>query len=89
MAPSVLGVGFPATGPFVPPHISQSPQQTLDRMESDMQNSPYEWEMFYFTPDMPFDIPIKKLRQKEWDIAMIGGKFFCAFSKVLNLIERL
>lgn len=74
MAPSVLGVGIPATGPLIPPHVSENLQKALDRMESDMKDSPYDWEMFYFTPDMPFDLWIEKLREKQWDIVMVGGK---------------
>jgi hypothetical protein len=46
-------------------------------MEADMQASVYEWEMLYITPEQPFDICTTKLRQKKWDVVMVGSK--CSF----------
>ncbi|KIN08710.1 hypothetical protein OIDMADRAFT_48556 [Oidiodendron maius Zn] len=72
MASSVLGVGIPATSSLTPVEMQPGLQKALDIMESDMTASPYDWEMFYFTPDMPFDLWISKLRQKKWDVVMVG-----------------
>ena len=49
-------------------------QAALDSMEADMKASPYEWEMFFFTPDMNFDLLTQKLHKKNWDIVMVGSK---------------
>ena len=74
MAPSVLGVGIPADTPLTPEAIKPKLQEALDTMEADMQASPYDWEMFYFHPEMEYDLLSKKLREKQWDIVMVGGK---------------
>ena len=74
MASSVLGVGIPATSSLTPVEMQPALQKALDIMESDMTASPYDWEMFYFTPDMPFDLWVAKLRQKKWDVVMVGSK---------------
>ena len=74
MASSVLGVGIPATSSLTPVEMQPGLQKALDIMESDMAASPYDWEMFYFTPDMPFDLWVSKLREKKWDIVMVGSK---------------
>lgn len=72
MAPSVLGIGLPASSaPFI---ARTALQRKLDAMEADMKNSPYEWEMFYITPDTEYDLVTQKLKAKSWDIVMIGGK---------------
>ena len=74
MAPSALGIGIPATSSLTPVELQPGLQKALNIMESDMAASPYDWEMFYFTPDMPFDLCIAKLRQKKWNVVMVGSK---------------
>jgi hypothetical protein len=77
MPPSVLGIGVPATSDIVPWIARGSLQKALNVMEADMNASPYDWEMLYITPDMPFDLCTTKLREKKWDIVMVGSK--CCF----------
>jgi hypothetical protein len=76
MAPSVLGIGIPATSDIVPWIARGSLQKSLNIMEADMTASPYDWEMLYTTPDMPFEECTAKLREKKWDIVMVGSKCF-------------
>jgi hypothetical protein len=76
MAPSVLGIGVPATSDIVPWLARGSLQKSLNVMEADMSASPYDWEMLYLTPDMSFDLCTTKLREKKWDIVMVGSKCF-------------
>ena len=76
MAPSVLGIGIPATSDMVPWLARGSLQKSLDIMEADMNASPYDWEMLYLTPDMAFDLCTTKLREKKWDVVMVGSKYF-------------
>jgi hypothetical protein len=83
MAPSVLGIGIPATSDIVPWVARGSLQKSLNAMEADMNASPYDWEMLYITPDMSFDICTTKLREKKWDVVMIGGKCFLRMAKTL------
>lgn len=73
MAPTVLGLGIGHEGPLVPDHLRQGLKKALDGMESDMQASPYDWDMFYVEPDIDFDQVTQKLRQKQWDVVMVGG----------------
>ena len=74
MAPSVLGIGIPANSNIVPRIMRGSLQRSLDVMEANMRASPYAWEMLYITPDMSFDVCTNKLREKKWDIVMVGSK---------------
>jgi hypothetical protein len=76
MAPSVLGIGIPATSDIVPLVARDSLQKLLNVMEADMNASPYDWEMLYLTPDMAFDLCTTKLREKKWDVVMVGSKCF-------------
>lgn len=60
-------------------------QKSLDVMEADMTASAYDWEMLYLTPDTPFDLFTTKLREKKWDVVMVGSKcFFLPLGKVAN-----
>ncbi|KAK3368835.1 hypothetical protein B0T24DRAFT_532739 [Lasiosphaeria ovina] len=72
MAPSVLGIGLPATSDIVPWIVRGFLRKSLDVMEADMTASPYDWEMLYLTPDMSFDVCTKKLGEKKWDVVMVG-----------------
>ncbi|KAI8628843.1 hypothetical protein F5Y19DRAFT_435065 [Xylariaceae sp. FL1651] len=72
MAPSVLGLGIPATSPLTPRLYRGKLQKALDFMEADMNSSPYDWEMFYLEPDMDFSVIVAKLREKNWDVVMVG-----------------
>lgn len=40
-----------------------------------MNASPYEWDMFYVDPDMDFEQLTAKLKEKQWDVVMVGSKF--------------
>lgn len=82
MAPSVLGIGLPATSDIVPWIMRGSLRKSLDVMEADMTASPYDWEMLYLTPDMPFDVCTTKLKEKKWDVVMVGSK--CLFAAELK-----
>jgi hypothetical protein len=73
MAPSVLGIGIPASSPAVPWVARSSLRKTLENMEADMHASPYDFEMFYVDTDMDFSKLTDKLREKKWDIVHIGG----------------
>lgn len=72
MAPTVLGIGIPAAA--APPPAREKLQKALDVMDSDMDASPYEWDMLYIMPDGDFDIITKKMREKQWDVIMIGSE---------------
>ena len=73
---SVLGIGIPASSDIVPWLARGFLQKSLNAMEADMTASPYDWEMLYITPDISFDVCTTKLRQKKWDVVMVGSKFF-------------
>ena len=81
MAPSVLGIGIPATSDMVPWLARGFLQKSLNAMDADMNASPYDWEMLYLTPDMAFDLCTTKLREKKWDVVMVGSKCFLATCK--------
>ncbi|KAI1191383.1 hypothetical protein F5B17DRAFT_307951 [Nemania serpens] len=72
MAPSVLGLGIPATSSLTPRLFRSGLQKALDAMEADMNSSPYDWEMFYLEPDTDFSLLVAKLREKSWDVVMVG-----------------
>jgi hypothetical protein len=74
MTPSVLGIGIPATADMVPWVARGFLQKSLNVMESTMKASPYDWEMLYITPEQSFDLCTNKLREKKWDIVMVGSK---------------
>jgi hypothetical protein len=76
MAPSVLSIGIPATSDMVPWLARGFLQKSLNVMEADMNASPYDWEMLYLMPDMSFDLCTTKLREKKWDVVMVGSKCF-------------
>jgi hypothetical protein len=80
MAPSVLGIGVPATSDMVPWVARGFLQKSLNVMEANMQASPYDWEMLYLTPDMSFDLCTAKLHEKKWDVVMVGSKCFYSFA---------
>lgn len=73
MAPSILGVGLPASHSLVPDAIRPNIQKALDDMDDTMKSSPYEWEMLYLTPETPFDQLTSKLREKNWDVVLVGS----------------
>ena len=73
---SVLGIGIPASSDIVPWLARGFHQKSLNAMEADMTASTYDWEMLYITPDMSFNVCTTKLRQKKWDVVMVGSKFF-------------
>jgi hypothetical protein len=75
MPPSVLGIGIPASSPLVPWVARSFLQKSLNTMEADMKSSVYEWEMLYLTPEGDFDVCIGKLRERRWDVVMVGSKF--------------
>lgn len=74
MALSVLGIGVPPSSSFVPWIARGFLQKSLDIMEADMKASRFDWEMLYITPGMEFDLCTNKLREKKWDIVMVGSK---------------
>lgn len=74
MAPSVLGLGIPHTSSLTPDARREALREALEVMESDMNASPYDWDMFYVDPDMDFEQLTAKLKQKEWDVVMVGSK---------------
>ncbi|KAF2112011.1 hypothetical protein BDV96DRAFT_649375 [Lophiotrema nucula] len=94
MAPSVLGFGISHASPIVPKDNVEGVQKALEFMEKDMNASPYDWEMFYVEPNMDFEPLIKKLREREWDVAMVGMGLRIAppltvfFEKLVNTLHK-
>ena len=86
MAPSVLGIGVPADTSFVPWIARGFLQRSLNVMEANMKASRYDWEMLYITPEMEFDLCTKKLREKKWDIVMVGSKRY--YKHEVRALER-
>ncbi len=82
MAPSVLGLGIPATSPLTPEDRREALKAALVHMETDMNASAYDWEMLYFTPDMDVSVLAKKLHEKKWDIVMVGSKCLSTLSSL-------
>ncbi|KAI0153202.1 hypothetical protein GGR57DRAFT_467952 [Xylariaceae sp. FL1272] len=72
MAPLVLGLGIPATSSLTPWAFRAGVKKAIDFMNRDMNESPYDWEMFYLDQDMDFSLIAAKLREKPWDLVMIG-----------------
>ena len=64
---TVLGTGLPSTSRLFRPAAQESIQKAIEAMDSDMIASPYDWELFYVTPDMEYEVLLKKLREKQWD----------------------
>lgn len=85
MPPSVLGIGIPATSSLTPRLFRSGLQKMLDAMEADMTASPYDWEMFYLEPDSDFSLLVTKLREKSWDVVMVGSKISPPHSLTLPL----
>ncbi|KAH7403914.1 hypothetical protein BKA64DRAFT_641869 [Cadophora sp. MPI-SDFR-AT-0126] len=85
MAPSVLGIGIPATSDMVPWVARGFLQRSLNTMEADMKASLYDWEMLYLTPDTSFDLCTTKLHEKKWDVVMVG----IPQSRILWLISSM
>lgn len=75
MAPSVLGLGIPATSSLVPDTHREALDKALRAMESDLKDSPYEWEFFDVEPDMDLSLLSQKLKEKKWDVVLVGSKF--------------
>ncbi|KAH8883317.1 hypothetical protein GQ53DRAFT_753007 [Thozetella sp. PMI_491] len=92
MPPSVLGIGLPAS--IVPWLARGLLQKSLDVMEATMSSSPYDWEMLYITPDTPFDVCTAKLREKKWDVVMVGmglrktDSLVPFFERVVNAVHK-
>lgn len=42
-----------------------------------MKASPYDWEMLYITSKDSFETCTEKLRERKWDVVMVGSK--CPF----------
>lgn len=74
MAPSILGFGIPASSPFVPDARREALRKALDAMDADMRASPYEWESFEVDPHMDTSVLTQKLREKKWDVVVVGSK---------------
>ncbi|CAI6094175.1 hypothetical protein V2G26_004624 [Clonostachys chloroleuca] len=88
MAPSVLGIGIPATSNIVPWIARGRLQKILTAMEADMEASPYDWEMLYITPETSFDVCTAKLRERQWDVVMVG-RGLRATDSLVPFFERI
>ena len=75
MAPSVLGIGLPASSPHVPEARREAIAKPLEDTQAEMQASPYDWEMLYVDTDQPSDILTSKLRERDWDVVILGSKW--------------
>lgn len=51
-----------------------------------MNSSPYDWEMFYLEPDTDFSLLVAKLREKSWDVVMVGSKQALSLSPSLFIL---
>ena len=76
MAPSILVLGVPASSSLVPEHQKQIVEKGVDRMNADMDASPYDSEFLEFTPDVSFDVLSAKLKEKQWDVVVVGSECF-------------
>jgi hypothetical protein len=85
---SVLGIGIPANAPAVPWVARWPLQRSLDAMESSMQSSQYDWKMLYITPEENFDAVVTTLREKKWDIVMVGRKSYSYFYLVRAMLTE-
>lgn len=74
MAPCVLGLGIPATSALVPDTHREALDKALQTMEAEMKASPYEWEFFDVEPDMDFALLSQKLKERKWDVVLVGSK---------------
>lgn len=74
-APKVLGIGIPATASIVPWIARSFLQKSLNAMEADMEASRYDWGMLYIVPGDDFGLVTSKLKEKQWDIVMVGSEF--------------
>lgn len=75
MAPSILGLGIPASSKLIPDHMGDDAGKMLKAMEAEMNATPYDWEFFDVEPGMDFKKLAEKLREKKWDVILIGSKF--------------
>lgn len=93
MAPSVLGVGLSASHPLVPDEVRDKIGRAIQQMNDDMQHC-YDWEMLYFEPEMAWNVLTKKLRERKWDVVLIGGGLRTMnsitpfFEKIVNTIHE-
>lgn len=74
MAPTILGLGLPASSPTVPDERREALAKVLDAMDSDMKAFSSGWEFFDVEPDMDFSLVTQKLKEKHWDVVIVGGK---------------
>ncbi|KAK9424230.1 hypothetical protein SUNI508_03718 [Seiridium unicorne] len=94
MAPSVLGLGVPASSPLVPDHLREPLGKALENLEAQMNASPYDWEFLDVGPDMDFEVLVRKLREKKWDAVMVGmglrtmNDITPFFEKIINTIHK-
>ncbi|CAN8101497.1 unnamed protein product [Discula destructiva] len=71
-APTILGIGVPASSPVVPDHMRTGVTAALVAMEAEMAAFSAGWETFEVEPDIDFALVTQKLREKQWDVVMIG-----------------
>ncbi|KAK9780041.1 hypothetical protein SCAR479_03165 [Seiridium cardinale] len=94
MAPSVLGLGVPASSPLVPDHLREPLGKALENLEAQMNASPYDWEFLDVGPDMDFEVLVRKLREKKWDAVMVGmglrtmNDITPFFERIINTIHK-
>lgn len=72
-APTALGFGIASTSKFVPDDKREGLQKILDIMESTMNESRFDWEMVYYEPGDDYSIVEKKMREKKWDVVLVGS----------------
>lgn len=74
MAPSILGIGVSASSPTVPAERREALGKVLEDMDADMRAFSSGWEIFYVEPDMDFGLITRKLKEKKWDVVLVGSK---------------
>ncbi|KAK6066590.1 hypothetical protein SCUP234_12020 [Seiridium cupressi] len=89
MAPSVLGLGVPASSPLVPDHLREPLGKALENLEAQMNASPYDWEFLDAGPDMDFEVLVRKLRE---EVGRVGlrtmNDITPFFEKIINTIHK-
>lgn len=89
MAPSVLLVGIPANSPIVPEPAQAGLKKMLDKMDADLEASPYDYESLYINPGEDPETINKKLREKKWDVVVVGSECsVCTDKGILTMSRR-
>ncbi|EIM80583.1 uncharacterized protein STEHIDRAFT_172341 [Stereum hirsutum FP-91666 SS1] len=101
MAPSILLFGLSYKDPMIPEHLREQLRTSLDKLDTDMPKTGYNYESLFCGPEGFESAPdsivspiVDKLQKMKWDVVVIGfgvrGKpeLTLYFEKLVNAIRE-